>query len=105
MATLAKVDSVVLPAVLEATSAPTMTLARTGFDDPEAAVSTDVVIASRVDVVAREVSIESTADDATPEEPISMVISYETTPLAILVTITVEPSGKSVPRDDLIASV
>ena len=97
-------DSVVIPAVLEATSAPTIAFTRTGFDDPKAAVSTEVVISSRVDVVAREVSIESTADDATPEEPISMVISYETTPLAILVTITVEPSGKSVPRDDLIAS-
>ena len=70
----------------------------------EDADATDDVIACNVDASAREASISDTVDSASSDELTFMSISYDTTSSLMLVTVTVDPGGKTEPRDDVIAS-
>ena len=103
--TLASVFSIkdVVPAVLEVIDkgSPDVIVSKI-LDDTVA--STYDVISSHVDMFDMKASIAVTAADTSSDESIFVVISYETTPFIILVTVTIVSTVNEEPRANDMAS-
>jgi hypothetical protein len=74
------------------------------LDELWEAATTEAVIFAQVELLERDACSDETATPESLEAGLTKVISYDTTPSTMLVTVTTAPSGKSEPSDDSIAS-